>query len=75
MAEQFMDIILPYSMLNVVLLGTVVPVAVEFMQLHCHLTQLLAVEAFVNLTETALPQEAEQLVLSDAWPSTVASRL
>jgi hypothetical protein len=54
MAEQLMHIILPQCMLDVILLGTVVPIAVELMQLHCHLTQLLAVETLVHLTETTL---------------------
>lgn len=75
MTEQLMHIILPDCMLYVILLGTVVPIAVELMQLHCHLTQLLAVETFVHLTETTLTQEAEQLVFSNAWPATVATGL
>lgn len=49
-----MHIILPHCMFHVILLGTVVPVAVELMQFDSHLAQLLAVEAFVHLTETTL---------------------
>ncbi len=70
-----MNVVLSDCMLDVVLLRTVVPVAVELMQLHCHLSQLLAIEAFVDLTETTLPQQAQQLVFADTWPATIASGL
>jgi hypothetical protein len=43
------------------------------MHFHSNIAKLLGVEAFVDLAEAALSQEAEELVLSDARPNSAAA--
>ena len=62
MGEHLVDCILPHRMFDVVLLGLVIPLGIEFMHLHRHFFQLFHVESFVNLAEATPAQQTQQLV-------------
>ena len=56
MGEHLVDCILPHRMFDVVLLGLVIPLGIEFVHLYCHFFQLFHVESFVYLAETTSAQ-------------------
>jgi hypothetical protein len=55
-------------MLDIIFLGDIIPVGMKLMQLTRHLPHLLHIKCLIDLTEAALAQQAQQLILLDLDP-------
>ena len=60
--------ILPERMLDIILLSDIIPIGMKLMQLARHLPHLLHIKGLIDLTEPALAQQAQQLILLDLDP-------
>ena len=61
-------------MLDKVLFHLRFPLWAQFVKFACYLSQLLGIEGFVDFTEPAFPQKAQQLILTNFWPVRHPSR-
>jgi hypothetical protein len=63
-----MNSILSQRVFDVVFLGTAVPVGVELMNLTCSLPHFLNIKGLVDLTESSLAEQTQQLIFLDSDP-------
>lgn len=63
-----MNRIFPQSMLDIVFLGTAVPIGMELMYFTGNLSHLLNIEGFIYLTEASFAQQSEELILFYPYP-------
>lgn len=68
MKQGLMNRIFPQSMLDIVFLGTAVPIGMELMYFTGNLSHLLNIEGFIYLTEASFAQQSEELILFYPYP-------